>query len=286
MALINGTSGNDTLVGRVDIPGPGGPFSIDVDFGDLINGLDGNDSLTGLSTNDTLNGGTGDDTLNGGFGNDSLNGGDNNDTLNGSGTLNGGNGDDILSGSGILNGQSGNDTLNGQSGNDILNGGKGNDLLSGGAGSDSLNGGVGNDILLGDNIFSGARGSQIDVLTSGSDSDRDTFVLGTGGIFSSILYNSVGNADFALITDFDLIGFGESGESANQVDRIQLKGRAADYQLVNNVSAGGFLGVGIFDKNSTSTTSDDDLIGLVQGVTAGTVFGQLSLTKTTQFVFV
>ncbi|MDZ8189381.1 MAG: calcium-binding protein [Nostoc sp. ChiSLP02] len=243
----------------------------------VLSGLDGNDILNGGSGfigefpdggKDTLNGGGGNDTLNASFFDNLLNGGDGNDILNGSGTLNGGDDDDNLTGG------------------PILNGGNGNDRLSSGGGSDSLNGGAGNDILLGDNIFSGARGSQIDVLTSGSGNDRDTFVLGTGGgIFSSILYSSVGNADFARITDFDLIGFAELGESGNQVDRIQLKGRASDYQLVNNVSAGGFLGVGIFDKKSTIATSDDDLIGLLQGLT-GSDFAQLRLTNTTQFVFV
>ncbi|WP_308189089.1 calcium-binding protein [Nostoc mirabile] len=258
--------------------------------GDTLNGGDGNDTLNG---DGILNGGDGNDTLDGGG---TLNGGDGNDTLDGGGTLNGDNGDDILNGSGILNGGDGNDaligafgndTLIGAFGNDTLNGGVGDDELNGGAGNDSLNGGEGNDILAGNNISffrPVPTRTQIDVLTSGSDSDQDTFVLGTGGFFRSIFYSSVGNADFALITDFDLISFGR--EPANEVDRIQLTGAAADYRLADNVSAGGFLGVGIFDKKSTSTISDDDLIGLVQGVTAGNGFGQLRLTETTQFVFV
>ncbi|WP_414512157.1 calcium-binding protein [Nostoc sp. PCC 9305] len=351
MAVINGTNGNDTLIGRFDLP------VLFFDFPDTINGLDGNDSLTGLGTNDTLNGDTGDDTLNGGAGNDILNGGAGNDSLiggTGRDTLNGGNDNDIIrsdADGGTYRGDAGNDVMfsaigneimdggtgvdqidhtafsgdyvfnmttgltnssgesyinfenaimgagndnvtgsasgnriNGGAGNDTLNGGAGNDILSGGAGNDSLNGGVGNDILQGDNIFSGATRSQIDVLTSGSSGDQDTFVLGTAGFFSSILYDSAGNADFALITDFDLMDF--TGEPANEVDRIQLKGTAADYRLANNVSAGGFLGVGIFDKNSTSAISDDDLIGLVQRVNAGGNSGQLSLNDPTQFVFV
>ncbi len=168
--------------------------------------------------------------------------------------------------------------INGGAGNDLLNGGAGNDILNGGAGNDLLIGGTGNDLLIG-----GGDG-QIDVLTSGSLFDQDTFVLGTGGIFGSILYDSVGNADFARITDFDLIDF--VGEPANQVDRIQLRGAAADYRLANGVVAGGFVGVGIFDRNSTIAAFDDDLIGLVQGVTTGSVFGQLNLNNATQFVFV
>src|SRR5262249_14944584 len=51
---INGTSGNDTIVGRLD--------------GSSISGLAGNDHLTGMGANDTLNGGPGDDVPNGGAG--------------------------------------------------------------------------------------------------------------------------------------------------------------------------------------------------------------------------
>ncbi len=122
------------------------------------------------------------------------------------------------------------------------------------------------------------------MLTSGSFADQDTFVLGTGFIFGQVLYDSAGNADYARITDFDLINF--AGELATQADRIQLRGSASDYRLVNNLNVGGFIGVGIYDRNVIANPFDDDLIGLVQGVTAGNGFGQLNLTNTTQFTYV
>jgi serralysin len=62
--------------------------------GTLINGTAGNDSLVGGSGNDTINGSAGADTLVGGAGNDLLDGNDGNDRLEG------GAGNDTLSGSG------------------------------------------------------------------------------------------------------------------------------------------------------------------------------------------
>ena len=274
---LNGGNGNDRLYAytAANIGGSG--------VGDILNGDSGNDSIYGSGGNDTVNGGNGNDLVNGGNGNDLLQGGFNRDTLNG------GNGNDRLyaytaaniGGSGVgdvLNGDSGNDFIYGSGGNDTLNGGSGNDNLQGGNGNDSLLGGSGNDIL------TGGGDGQIDVLTSGSLFDQDTFVLGTGFIFGQVLYDSAGNADYARITDFDLISF--RGEPANEVDRIQLRGSASDYRLVNNPPIGGFTGVGIYDRNVIANPFDDDLIGLVQGVTAGTGFGQLNLTDTTQFTYV
>ncbi len=67
MAVINGTPGNDNLVGTAD--------------DDTIDGLAGNDTINGLAGNDTLTGGTGDDTVNGGAGNDTIYVGDGTDTV-------------------------------------------------------------------------------------------------------------------------------------------------------------------------------------------------------------
>lgn len=69
MAVINGTSGNDTLTGGVE--------------NDLLSGLAGNDTLSGGDGNDTLDGGTGTDQLFGGAGADRLIGGDGADILTG-----------------------------------------------------------------------------------------------------------------------------------------------------------------------------------------------------------
>jgi len=76
--VINGTNGNDTLVGGDDP--------------ELISGLAGNDNISGNAANDTINGGAGNDIVDGGLDNDSLTGAGGNDTLiggRGNDTLNG-----------------------------------------------------------------------------------------------------------------------------------------------------------------------------------------------------
>jgi len=71
MAVINGTSGPETLDGT--------------GADDTINGLGDNDTLNGNGGNDTLDGGAGNDTLDGGSGNDVLIGGAGNDRMTGGG---------------------------------------------------------------------------------------------------------------------------------------------------------------------------------------------------------
>ena len=281
---LNGGSGNDTLLGE-----------------------NGNDTLIGGSGRDSLRGGVGNDTLDAGTGDDTLNGESGNDTLRGQGgadTLIGGSGNDLLDSDNRgavdtigdrLDGGSGNDTLLGENGNDTLLGGANNDSLSGGVGRDSLNGGSGNDTLngqsgndtliggSGNDLLNGGGDGQIDVLTSGNLADRDTFILGTAGTFGSVLYDAAGSSDYARITDFDLVSFG--GEPITQVDRIQLRGGVGNYRLAN-ITIGASAGVGIFDRNNIFNVLDDDLIGFVEGVTAGNNFGQLNLNSATQFTFV
>ena len=67
MAIINGTSGNDSLTGTF--------------WFDQIYGYEGNDTLNGGTYNDDLYGGDGDDRLIGGYHNDNLYGGNGNDTF-------------------------------------------------------------------------------------------------------------------------------------------------------------------------------------------------------------
>ncbi|WP_449220132.1 calcium-binding protein [Tistrella mobilis] len=65
MAILNGTSGNDTISGTAG--------------DDVIDGLSGNDELLGKEGNDTIYGNAGNDILHGGAGDDKLYGGDGND---------------------------------------------------------------------------------------------------------------------------------------------------------------------------------------------------------------
>lgn len=110
MAIINGTSGNNLLLGTL--------------LNDLINGGAGHDTLYGFDGNDTLDGGSGNDLLYGGIGNDWM--------MGGSGV-----------GSDTMYGEEGNDRVDGGSGNDVLHGGTGNDTVLGGSGNDLMTGDTG-----------------------------------------------------------------------------------------------------------------------------------------------
>ncbi|MEH2183877.1 DVUA0089 family protein [Nostoc sp.] len=76
---INGSSGNDTIVGWAS-----GGNANSTSGNDILNGLAGNDSLAGGTANDTLSGGDGNDTLDGGTGNNTLKGNAGSDTFKGS----------------------------------------------------------------------------------------------------------------------------------------------------------------------------------------------------------
>ena len=207
MAVINGTSGADNLVGTIP--------------NDTIYGLDGSDTLDGGSGNDILDGGNGDDVLIGGTGNDTLTGGAGNDRFFfnardfGQDTITDFSTGDVidLSQLGIASlaqlqpymSQVGPDVtiatfyggyaesitiqnttlasltaadfvfntsstgwnLTGSYANDVLFGGNGNDTLDGGSGNDILSGGNGDDVLIG--------GSGNDTLTGGAGNDRFFF---------------------------------------------------------------------------------------------------------------
>lgn len=86
MAVIDGTSGSDTLNGTVG--------------DDTINGFDGSDTIDGDADNDTINGGAGNDNITDGAGDD---------------VVHGNAGDDHLTSS-----ASGSDWLYGDFGNDIF----------------------------------------------------------------------------------------------------------------------------------------------------------------------
>lgn len=196
MAVITGTSGNDTLPGT--------------SAANTIHGLEGNDLITGGAGNDTLYGGAGDDIFDvsgNDFGIDRIYGGDGTDYIrlrsniqvsdlrwndtyldsveqlafNGY-SISGTTGNDSIDISGftsmrssynpirlgdgndVFHGYIGNDSVMGESGSDTLYGGAGNDTLEGGSGDDHLYGGTGNDIF---NI-------------SGNDFGHDRFYGGDG----------------------------------------------------------------------------------------------------------
>ncbi len=166
MAILNGTSGNDTLSGTSladTIDGKAG--------NDNIIGRGGNDSILGGAGNDTLNGGTGADTMKGGAGND-LYIVDSNDKV--LGETSSGGVDLVKSSVSFILGKNlekltltGSANLSG-TGNGLANaltGNAGNNLLNGKAGADTMKGGAGNDTYIVDN----AGDKAVEGLDKGTD---------------------------------------------------------------------------------------------------------------------
>ncbi|MGZ8173613.1 DUF4347 domain-containing protein [Methylobacter sp.] len=152
---LNGTQGNDTLIGDAIMSGSY----------DALNGLAGNDILNGLAGIDTLNGDLGNDILDGGLGGDTMTGGLGNDTYvvdsltdvvietstlvteidtvrSGVTYTLGANLENlVLTGNSAINGIGNalNNTITGNAAANILEGGLGRDTLTGGAGNDLYN---------------------------------------------------------------------------------------------------------------------------------------------------
>lgn len=219
MTEILGTSRADVIDGTIN--------------SDVIYGYQGSDSIEGYGGNDTVFGGQNDDFIGGGLGDDFLVGGQ------------------------------GDDTILGDEGNDRLFGGKGNDNLSGSSGNDLMYGDSGNDILYGVDAYSSNPGAgEIDTLVGGTG--RDTFSLGVGGslaedLVSNTFYKSAGNADFALIVDFEI-----------GLDKILVSGKDT-YKLADLSIPGFGSGVGVL----LTTGGQNELIGFLPGVSSN----QLSLTR-------
>jgi Ca2+-binding RTX toxin-like protein len=227
MAIINGTSGNDNLVGN----------NLE---DDQISGLQGNDVIRGLSGNDYIKDGSGSDIISGGAGRDFLlfnfestttgitvkytdrlasgtvSGGSGNGTtfnsIEGMG-INTSDGDDVIDisalinypvfsflnsiytygGNDIITASAGRDNIFGGDGNDLINAGDGNDQLFGEAGNDTLNGGNGDDFLdggEGDDIVNGDDGNDSINLSNGND----TVNAGNGDDTISTYFAKTGNS--------------------------------------------------------------------------------------------
>lgn len=219
MAVIYGTSGNDSILGTTasdEISGLDGNDFIDSGVSsDRIFGGSGNDTLMGGDDIDALKGGSGDDWLRGGNGNDFLEGDSGNDRLDGgadfdmvyyydyyftsgvnvslaTGLATGGAGNDTLVGIEAVSGSQYSDVLVGNSDANVLEGDFGNDTLTGGAGSD---------------VF--RYYSHSAAYASGADEDIDTitdFVAGISGdqillpYYSSSYNNNPFAEGFARLT--------------------------------------------------------------------------------------
>ncbi|BAZ32395.1 hypothetical protein NIES4074_49000 [Cylindrospermum sp. NIES-4074] len=198
---INGTNGNDILIGT--------------NGKDTLNGLGGNDIIFGLGGKDKINGGSGNDILNGGTGDDTLNGGSGND---------------------ILNGDTGNDTLLGSSGNDTLNGGIGTDtadyrnlstsitLLT--QGELKKGGGLGTDKLVGiETIIANANVANNTIDASAAVSGSINVNLQT----KSLIVNGVpGVGPFTVVNFDDVKGTNQSDSIFGDSQNNQLFGNGGN----------------------------------------------------------
>ena len=130
---IEAGDGDDTIIGSDE-------------FGEMIDGNDGNDTIISGDGDDTIDGGDGNDSIIAGAGADRIDGDDGQDTIDGGSgndTINAGNGNDSVFGS------DGDDSIDAGDGSDTVDGGAGADFVNGSSGTDSLDGGADNDIVFG-----------------------------------------------------------------------------------------------------------------------------------------
>ncbi|MDH2372737.1 VCBS domain-containing protein, partial [Cobetia sp. 3AK] len=179
LAVVIGTSGNDTLTGDGD-----GPF-----YADYLIGQGGDDILSGGVGSDRLEGGSGNDTLRGGTGNDILSGGE---------------GDDLLVGG---------------SGNDILTGGGGVDTFQWMSGDDvNSEGGMATDTITDFSVADGDVIDLSDLLQSNGDADALSSFLhfesdGDGGTTIEISVDGSAGSNVTqeiTLQDVDLTSGGDS----------------------------------------------------------------------------
>ncbi|MEM8614888.1 MAG: calcium-binding protein, partial [Cyanobacteria bacterium P01_H01_bin.105] len=167
-----------------------------------------------------------------------------------------------------VEGSQGGETIIGTLDVNVINGNDGDDIILAGQGNDTITGGAGDDYLNGTN-FTAQGTRERDTLISGGLDDTDIFVLGERqGLAGRVFYNDLGNADYAILQDFDVYNF--PGDIA---DKIQLLGSASNYRI-SNIMVDGISGAGI--------SFQGDLIGVVQGVGAS----NLNLNDSNQFMYV
>jgi Ca2+-binding RTX toxin-like protein len=278
MAIINGKSSNNTLIGT--------------DQDDVINGFAGNDLIQGLQGNDIIDGGTGVDTadyrektlgitvtLNGSTDAIVSVGGIAEDTLRRVENIYGGSGDDVITGDALANtfrGGLGADILDGGAGVDTadysdksqsvvvtLNGSSDSTVTVGGTAEDTLRnienviGGSAGDVLTGDslnNSFQGGGGA--DVIDGGDGTDTADFREKT----TSVVVSLNGAADATVFVG------GIAEDTLRNVENL-IGGSAADTfigdALANKFSGAegndwlrGGLGADILDGGEDIDTAD------------------------------
>jgi Ca2+-binding RTX toxin-like protein len=245
--MINGTTGNDTLVGTSGA--------------DQINGFEGNDSIKGGDGNDVLLGGDGQDEIEGGSGADQIDGGvgttdrvrysssTSGVTINlMDGTASGGDaaGDTIINIENIF-GSSYSDTLTGSNGNNSITGTGGGDIIYGLGGNDSLGGGSGIDQIYGgdgDDYLDGSAGA--DVLNGGTG--IDSIKVGFVTTVASTVNLTTGT------------GLGGDAQGDTYVDIENVDTDGGNDTIIGNLSNNNFVGWG-GDDNLQGMDGNDNLQG-------------------------
>lgn len=206
---INGTAGNDTLVGTNE-----------------------DDQLDGQAGNDSLSAGGGFDFLTGGAGNDTLDGGADFDWASyvpatggvdvhlGTGRASGADGSDVLLGIEALYGSEFDDRLTGDAGANVLNGRLGNDTLDGGDGIDQAV------------YWDATAGVQIDLgAGKASGADGNDLLIGiervVGSAFADVIAGDGGDNELTGAAGADTLSggggidqFGFAGNAPGEVDRV------------------------------------------------------------------
>lgn len=230
--IVEAGDGDDTITGSAD-------------FGESLDGNDGNDVIDGSDGDDTIDGGDGNDTITGGVGVDSLIGDDGDDVISGN------DGNDFISAG------DGADSVVGGAGNETIDGGQGNDTIEGGDGNDSINGMSGNDSILGeaglDSVIGGTGG---DFISGGAGDDR---LDGQGG--TDTINGDTGNDNLIGGSGHDAIQGGDGNDILNgQSGRDTLAGENGNDTLFGG---GGndsiFAGEG--DDFARGHGGDDTIIG-------------------------
>ncbi len=296
MAVINGTAGDDVLLGT--------------EFDDVLNGLAGNDVLYGRAGDDSLFGGSGIDTLVGHGGDDMLEGGAGADSLDGrvgidtasyagssvgvrvdlfAGTGTGGDAegdtltlienltgsefqDTLLGGTdnNVLIGRGGNDLLWARSGDDTLFGGSGNDRLFGHGGNDRLDGGTGNDELTGGFhrdtfVFQGTWGD--DTITDFEDGLDLLDFTGAGLTFADLTISASGGdtlIETSTGNSVTITGINPANITALDLFLAPLVSSVAVIELADiEAGIGGFVinGAAAGDNSGRSVSNAGDVNG-------------------------
>ncbi len=234
----------------------------------LLQGTDGNDTLIGYASDDVINGGAGNDGIWGGRGTDTLSGGEGDDRLygwDGNDTLNGGDGRDTLSG------ENGDDTLRGGAGNgDTLDGGAGNDtyLFGTGDGNTTINNrdtaAERTDVL---RFLEGIAASDVTVSRS---PNRNHLLLTIGSTGEVITVSSYFHHDDTSASALNAIEFADGTSwDVDTVKAMLLQGTDGNDTLIgyasDDVINGGAGNDGIWGGRGTDTLSggegDDRLYG-------------------------